>query len=213
MYGTRVRSRFGAERDSGAEQGIEDESGDPGETLRAEREARFDQRRIEQEREERSGVGEREETPGNAAGFLAGHPDLQERAGGGKQEERKSDGEREGAEDGGDRVCLGTAQIGLRESEEQNQGDCEQGHVEECGPAACQGADERVGVRIAEEQDDLEKHEAGNPDSRRAAQRRKQPFSSHRLHSEEEKGAKEDGGSVEDAHAARNGHAKEKSSG
>ena len=62
----------------------------------------LDERWVERESEQRSQIGEREETLGNAAGLKAGQPHLQQRAGCAEHEERKADGEAERGEDGGD---------------------------------------------------------------------------------------------------------------
>jgi hypothetical protein len=151
----------------------------------------------------------------------AGDPDLEEWTGGGEEEEGESDGRAEGGEDGGEWVAGGAAEIGLGEKDEEEDGEGEQGDVEERSripPSPRNGAWSRVrhpgsdgvSVEISEEQGGLEEDEAGDPDGGGAAEGGEQAFGGHGLDGEEQKGAEENGCSVKDAERAGQVHAAQK---
>jgi len=173
--------------------------------LGGEREIRLNERGIEDEGEQRPGVGEGEETPENGGSLLAGEPVLQQWAGRGEQEERQSDGKAERFEDGGEGMGGSGREIGLAEESESGAGEDEQDDVQDGGLAGIRAAGEPVGVEVSEEQGGLKEDEAGDPHSGGAAEGGQELFGGHGLDGEEEQGAKEDCAGIEDADGTGNG--------
>src|ERR1700691_3530876 len=178
------------------------EPGGPPSSLHLQREVRFNQHGIKDQRQQRSGVGEREQLPRHAGLLLPRQPQLQQRAGRRKQEEGQSDGLGERPENRGQRVAGGVAQIGLRLNDQQRPRQCEQRGVQRlCSSYGA--APQPVCVEISKQQSGLEEDETRNPNGGRSTERRQQLFGRHRLDSKEEKGPEKNRTTVKDSHRAK----------
>jgi len=170
----------------------------PAPGLRARGHPGLEQERIADEREHRGEVRQREEPVGATAGEMAREPGLHERARRREQEIRQPDRRDEHAEDQPQRVLVAGG-LPVRGGHDRQQRDArdEQRDVQPEPVAGRRAADHPVRVRVPREQRGLEEDEAGRPYRRRSAEPRQDLLRHHRLHEEQQEGAREDRDGVE----------------
>jgi len=192
-------------REDHAEDDVEDEAEGPEDSLELEGEVRLDEGGIGEEGEEGACVRKGEEAVPDLASFAAGEPDLQERAGGGQEEEGQADGEGEDGEDGGDGVGGPAAEgcavakgfVKEKGNGQRGCGECEEGEVEALSLGGEGAAVQPVRVEVAEQERELKEDEAREPDRGGAAEGREELLGRHGLNQEEEKGREEDSTAVQ----------------
>ena len=189
----------------GQDCGDEGEGGEaaaPDQALRMESEVGFDERWVKRESEQRGEIGERVETPGNAARLNAGQPHLEQRTGCAEHEEWKADGDAEREEDGGD--GMGRVQAdGLNGPGDGGGGGKQQeGEVEV--PMRAPG--EPMRVEIGEEKGGLKEDETGDPDCGGSAEGGQELLGSDGLDQEEKERAEKDGAAEERSRTASSGN-------
>jgi hypothetical protein len=188
--------RTAAARGRGDAAGEGDAEGDvpdrPGAGLRREPEPRLDEERVGEQRDEAAGVAGRIQRVrfggrGPPVARRSGVPALEQRRAGGQHRERQSDaGDEEREHPGGRRDPVGQAACGDGHREGERR-DREQPEVGRALPGDAAHAAEQVGVEVAAQEERLERHEAGVPDGRGAAEQGEQLSADERLDREEER--------------------------
>ena len=160
----------------------------PGTGLGRTRQPRLDHRRVGEEGEEGTDIGEGIEPVGRQARVDQAEPPLKERAGGREDDKRQADRCREEEEDRGDGVIAGAGAPAFpRGDGEEGEGQRETDAMDQRLPPRRQPCREEVGIGIARQQHPLEEEEAGCPDAGSTAIPREDVFPDQRLPDEEEK--------------------------
>ena len=175
------------------------ESRRPCQRLRPHRESRLEHERIDDERDQRCKIRKREKPvdpclPHAVARMQTGDPALHQRPGGADGEVRQSDGRGQYREHAERRI--GVAGRGLPDggrNDGQRRARREQQHRMDAALDAQGPAGKAVGVEVAEQEHDLEEHQAQCPDRSRSAKPRQDLSGDQRLHQEQQEGGNEDG--------------------
>src|SRR6266852_4853418 len=175
---------------------------EPDSRVQLQGQARFEQRRKREERQEGSQIRECVQTIRRAASAHAAEPGLQQRAGGGGREVRQARAYAEQSDNLPHRIS-GAARLPVgagrqrrtphpRAEREDDKGKAEQNGVKNSLRSRGEPAGvEDVRVDVSAEEEHLEKEHAGRPHGGRASEPRENVFPEQRLYPEEEEGAQE----------------------
>ena len=177
-------------------QNEDDEPGRPQPGLCAERNERFDQYRVRQQRQEAADIAGGVEEIGIVRGRMVGarEPCLQQRRVGRQCEEGRSDRDREQAEQP---ECFAlhrrTAPVRRDGQRQPEAGDHQQGEMDHHRAAAGRKLGQRMGIAVAGEQRSLEEHHGHRPHRRCTAEPRQHQLGEHRLHRKQQCRAQKNG--------------------
>ena len=181
---------------AGDQQDENDESRRPYPGLRGERDERFDQDRIRQQREEAADVAGGVEEVRIARRRMIGarEPCLQQRRVGGEREKGQPDGYREQAEQPQRFAFHRGPSPACRDRQRQPEaGDHQQAEMDHDRAAAGRVARQQMRVAVSCQQRGLEEHHGHRPHARCATESRQHQFGEHRLHCEQQGRTQEDG--------------------
>ena len=187
----RAQQQIGARRDQREQQ---PKSAAPQADMLAQRQRRFEDEGIGQQRKETADIrGRVEEVRVFAGGMSGAHePRLQQRSVGGEREERQPDRDRKQPDEPQRRPIAGRVAPTLRDGQRQRQTRRDQQHkMDGDRDRRAQRPHQNMGVGIAGKQHGLEKHHRYRPHRRRTAEPRQHHAREHRLHRKQQQRAGE----------------------